>query len=212
MARVRPNRIATNRIGQATAIVATVVAGGATAGVALASPQRSHAAATPPVSQPVRTITAAAINRVPGSLKPGSVVRSSQLGHRVFVDSRDGFALASVGQAQYPAASVDAGRTWRVSGPALHLNAAQAPLAVCEVGALSRRIYFADGCGEVVDATNDGGAHWWRAVFGGTVLGVVGSGARLTAFVAGEGSTGAGALVYASGDGGRHWRLNESAR
>jgi hypothetical protein len=211
MARVRPNRIATNRIAQAIAVLATVVACGAAAVAALASGPPSPPAARAAVSQPVRTMTAEPINRVPGSLKPGSVVRSSQLGHRVFVDSRHGFALASVGQAQYPAASVDAGRTWRVSGPALHLNAAQAPRAVCELGALSRRVYFAAGCGEVVDSTNDGGAHWWRALFGGTVLGVVGSGTRLTAFVAGEGSTGASASVYVSSDGGRHWRLNESA-
>jgi photosystem II stability/assembly factor-like uncharacterized protein len=205
MARVRPNRIATNRIGHATAVLATVVACGATAGVALAS----GLPLGPPVPPPA--ITAAPINRVPGTLKPGRVVGSTQLGHRVFVDARHGFALASVGQAQYPAASVDAGRTWRVSGPALHLNAAQAPFAVCEVGALSRLAYFADGCGGVVvDSTSDGGAHWSRASLGGTVLGVVATGARLTAFVHREGSLGPGALVYVSTDGGRHWRRDEN--
>jgi hypothetical protein len=126
----------------------------------------------------------------------------------VFVDALHGFALVNVGGAQYPAASVNAGGTWRVSGPALHLNAAQAPLVVCEVGALSRRIYFADGCGgEAVDTTGDGGRHWWRAFFGGGVQAVVGSGSRLVAFVAADsgGDSTAVTWVYVSSDGGRHW-------
>ncbi len=96
-----------------------------------------------------------------------------------------------------------------MSGPALHLNAAQAPLVVCEVGALNRRIYFADGCGgETVDTTSDGGKHWWRTFFGGGVQAVLGSGGRLVAFVAVNSASGSSAAtwVYVSSNGGRHWR------
>jgi photosystem II stability/assembly factor-like uncharacterized protein len=147
-----------------------------------------------------------AIARVPGTLHPDTIVRASDLGHRVFVDGAHGFALASVGQAQYPAATVDGGTVWRVSGPALHLDAAQAPLSVCEVGAASRRVYFAYGCGETIDTTDDGGKHWWRTLLDGGSLAVVDDGGRLLALVQGFGeATAALDWAYASSDGGRHW-------
>ncbi len=160
---------------------------------------------------PARTVTARPIARVPGTLKPGSAVGARELGHRVFVDTLHGFALASVGQAQYPAATIDAGKAWRVSGPALHVDAAQGPLNVCEVGAVNRRIYFADGCGEVVDTTNDGGKHWWRASFGGGSLAVVDNGGRLVAFIEGLSASGSTAVtwVYVSSDGGERWHYED---
>jgi hypothetical protein len=205
-------RVASSRIVRpATAILATVVLGVAGAGVTTASGRSTRAAVISGFPSPAHTITAGPIARVPGTLRPGSVVSARELGHRVFVDALHGFALASVGQAQYPAATVNAGRTWRVSGPALHLDAAQAPLAVCEVGALDQRIYFADACGEVVDTTSDGGKHWWRALFGGGVLAVVGSGGRLVAFIeaSSESSPVAVTWVYVSSDGGRHWQYED---
>ena len=195
----------------AAVILATVALGAAAAGVTTASGRPARTSAISAFPSPAPTIIARPIARVAGTLRPGVVVRAAALGHRVFVDAAHGFALASVGQAQYPAATVDAGRTWRVSGPALHLDAAQAPLGVCEVGALDRRVYFADGCGEVVDATSDGGRHWWRAFLGGGVLAVTGSGGRLVAFVEAVSDSGPTALtwVYVSGDGGRHWRYED---
>jgi hypothetical protein len=203
-----PKHVKSGRIARPTLILASAALAAATwMGIATASGQ-SATAVTSSLPSPTPTLTATPIARVPSTLKPGSVVHSRDLGHRVFVDDRHGFALANVGQAQYPAASANAGRTWRVSGPALHLNAAQAPFVVCEVGALSRRVYFADGCGgEVVDTTSDGGRHWWRTLFGGGVQAVVGSGGRLVAFVAvtGEGGPVAVTWVYVSNDGGRHW-------
>jgi hypothetical protein len=127
------------------------------------------------------------------------------------VSTQVGFALAGVGQAQYPAATFNGGRTWRTSGPALHLNAAQAPLGVSEVGALSRQVYFAAGGGEAVDATPDGGKHWYRALFNGGVLSVVGRGGRLLAMIASnEASRPAVNWVYGSNDGGRHWQYEET--
>ncbi len=201
-------RVASSRLMRpATVVLATVVLGAAGAGATAASGQSTGATTTSGFPSPARTVTARPIARVPRTLKPGSTVSARELGNRVFVDTLHGFALASVGQAQYPAATVDAGKTWRVGGPALHLDAAQAPLAVCEVGAVNRRIYFADGCGEVVDTTNDGGKHWWRSSFGGGSLAVVDNDGRLVAFVEAASNSGPTATTwaYVSSDGGRHW-------
>ncbi len=202
--------VASNRFARlATVVLATIVLGAA--GATTASGRSARAAMTSEFPSPARTITARPIARVPGTLRPDSAVGARALGHRVFVDPLHGFALASIGQAQYPAATDDAGKTWRVSGPALHLDAAQGPLAVCEVGAVNQRIYFADGCGEVVDTTNDGGKHWWRSSFGGGSLAVVDNGGRLVAFIeaVSDRSSTAVTWVYVSSDGGRHWRYED---
>jgi hypothetical protein len=169
-----------------------------------ASAQGPVAAAANTASRPSPTITAQPIARTPHTARPGQLVGQRQLlGNRVFINRQHGFALAGIGQAQYPAASNDGGKTWRVSGPALHLDAAQAPLVVEQVGALSQRVYFAFG-GEAVDTTNDGGSRWWRAFLGGSVEAVVPSAGRLLAFVLAPGGS-PSTLVYASSDGGRHW-------
>ena len=44
-------------------------------------------------------------------------------------------------------ATSDGGKTWKTDGPALHLHAAQAPLAVVFIGALNRKTVFAWGAG-----------------------------------------------------------------
>jgi hypothetical protein len=162
----------------------------------------AHATAAPPAAQ--RTLTGGLISRRPGTLGPGTIVRSGKLFKRVFLDSQHGFALAGVGQAQYPAATSNGGRTWRTSGPALHVNAAQAPLVVNEVGVLSRKVYFAAGGGEVVDATPDGGKHWYQTLFGGGVLGAIPANGKLLAVIASY-ETPVSTWVYGSSDGGKTW-------
>src|SRR5215469_3315389 len=94
--------------------------------VAVAALAATSAASTP---KPPKTVTAHKITRPPGTLKPGSVVSSSSLvGPRTFVNGHgDGFALANTQQAQYPAATTDGGHTWKTDGPALHVDALQAP-------------------------------------------------------------------------------------
>ncbi|MFI4989843.1 MAG: hypothetical protein ACHQHO_02855 [Solirubrobacterales bacterium] len=203
-------RSATNRLSPVTAISTILALGATCVGVAAATTVSPR----PPVPSinaiSAAIVTAIPIARVPNTLRPGHVVRSSTLSHRLFVDNTHGFALANVSEAQYPAATVNGGRTWRVNGPALHLNAAQAPFVVCEVGALDRRNYWAEGCdGEVVDTTNDGGRHWWRSSFEGGVLTVVSSSARLLVFleIITPGSASATIQVYASTDKGRHWHF-----
>jgi hypothetical protein len=187
------------RVRMPTAALAAVLVGS----IAAAS-----AAAAPP-----QTITASRITRPNGTLAPGSSVRASNLGQRVFVNANRGFALADVGGAQYPAASVNGGRTWKTNGPALHLNAAQAPLVVLDVGAANAHTFYAFGGGQVVGVTSDGGATWWRANLGDVVLAVVprvsGGLIAIAQNATGSGSN-ATTVVYVSTDGGRHWKLNKN--
>lgn len=195
------------RIGRSMATVAAVAATGAIA--ALATSVATAASGVAAAGQ--TTVTGSLITRPPHTLAPGSAVRASALtGQRVFLDATHGFALAGVGQAQYPAATTNGGRTWQTDGPALHLDAAQAPLAVTEIGAAGRRTIFAYGSGQVIDATSDGGRHWYRALFNGLPMAVVRNGrGHLVAFVDGE--TGAnGTWQYVSKNGGRTWRLDST--
>ena len=87
------------------------------AAVALAVAAMSASAATGGhgvASAGQTTVTGTLITRPARTLAPGTAVRSNELvGQRVFVDAAHGFALASVGQAQYPAATSNGGRTWR---------------------------------------------------------------------------------------------------
>lgn len=185
--------------------VAAIALGAAAIGASGATAARGHAAAGQ------RTVTGTLIPRNARTLAPGSAVRANELvGQRVFLDGGHGFALASVGQAQYPAATTNGGRTWRTDGPALHLNAAQAPLAVTQIGAAGRRTVFAYGSGQVIDATSDGGAHWYRALFLGQPMAVVRNAfGHLVAFVDGE-TGGNSTTQYVSKNGGRTWRVDST--
>jgi len=188
----------------ATLAVAGVALGWTALGAATAS---THSAA---VDAP-KTVTASLIKRQKGTLAPGTTVPSADLGQRVFPTAADGFALASLDQAEYPAATTDGGKTWTTDGPALHLDAAQAPLSVTEVGAAGRKTFFAYGTGQVVDITSDAGKHWWRATFLGLVVAVARTlSGHLAVFeqVSSGASPSAVTLQYVSTDGGRHWRYS----
>lgn len=188
-------------------VVAGVVVGATTLGfgsigVSGASTRASAAATKPPL-----VVRAGRIRQRTGTLAPGTRVRSTQVaGQRVFTDAKHGFALASVGQADYPVATSDGGKTWKTNGPALHLHAAQAPLAVAFIGAVNRRTVFAWGGGQVIDTTRDGGNSWYGALFtNGSPIAVVHDfGGRLLAFVGSFNGT--KIWQYVSKDGGRTWR------
>lgn len=147
--------------------------------------------------------------------RPGTIVSSSNLGVRVFVNAKDGFALATTslgGATTYPAATVNAGKTWRIDGPHFHVSAANAPNVVTQIGAAGPATCFAyggPGGAESVVVTSDGGKQWWRAYLPGVpeavVYGPVGTtGARgLLAFVQAGPSE---IWAYVSTDGGRRWR------
>jgi hypothetical protein len=177
-----------------------------TAGVVAAVVLGLSSLAVAAAAKPAKTVKAARVTRRPGTLAPDSTVRpSAVVGQRVFTDGKHGFALASLPGADYPVATADGGKTWKTDGPALHLHAAQAPLAVTFVGAVNRKTLFAWGGGQVIDATSDGGKHWYSALFtqGSPVAVVRDLRGQLLAFVASLSSS--GTWKYLSRDGGRTW-------
>jgi hypothetical protein len=189
-----------------TAVLTLAVSAGAL-GWAIAEASVAPAAAT----GPPKTVNASRITRPAHTLAPGSTVATNNIfGNRVFTDATHGFALVDKGQAQYPAATTNGGRTWKTDGPALHLDAAQAPLAVSNIGAASRRTIFAWGSGQAVDVTSDGGRQWYRAMFQGLPVAVAKNPqGHLVAFVdsSGHGSGGV-TSQYVSKDGGKSWHLD----
>lgn len=192
------------RILVTAVVVAAVIVGLSSLGVSAASTHGTAAAAKPP-----KTVRAGRVTRQPHTLAPGTAVRPAAVfGQRVFTDGKHGFALASLHSADYPVATSDRGKTWRTDGPALHLDAAQGPLAVAFVGAASRKTLFAWGGGNVIDTTSDGGKHWYRALFQGSPVAVAPDlEGHLLAFVA----SGSGPpSPYLSRDGGRTWRYQRA--
>jgi hypothetical protein len=192
----------------ATAVVAGVAA--ALGGALTVGPIRAHAAAA--TQTPPRVLTRRMRPRL-GAVAPGTRVNSSALfGNRVFANAGDGFALARVGSAQYPARSTDGGQTWRIDGPQLHVDAADGPEAVGYVGVASARTFFAYGS-SVVDVTANGGRTWWEAFMSGLVMAVAQSPRNeLVAYVqqsvSNDRANPAVTQQYVSRDGGRHWRYS----
>lgn len=211
------SHISTRRLGGATLAFPTrAVANAVTASViilgisaALVDPGGAWAASHAPAIVKGEALPASS----PAPYKPaGTVVSSSRVGMRVFINNSHGFALATgVAQADYPVATADGGRTWRIAGPVLHRNAANAPDVVTQVGAARSATYFAyggPGGGNSVAVTRDGGKHWWRAYLYGAVYAVVPihtvSGASgLLAFGNGPGA-------YCTSNGGRVWHYKSS--
>jgi hypothetical protein len=163
------------------------------------------------------TITGRQIAWRPGELRAGERVSAATLDIRVFEDARHGWALAFVGNAQYPALTADGGVTWRIAGPALHVDAAQGGAGVGQIdvpsphtGPVDDSTAFAWGGvtpDPVVDVTLDGGHHWWSTLLPGTVLFVGNKGRELVANVYGTvAGSGSGAWAYVTRDG-RHWSL-----
>lgn len=197
----------TRLLGSLPAVLAAVVAGAGGVWCGLQQPAAAAAAA--------RATASVTATQLPADKPPfrraGSIVSSSTLGVRVFVNAKDGFALATLSGTTYPAATVDAGRTWRIDGPHFHVSAANAPNVVTQLGAAGTATYFAYGGpegGESIVVSTDAGKHWWRAYMPGVpmavVYGAVGSSGRrgLLAFVRSGPSE---ISTYVSTDGGRHW-------
>lgn len=194
----------------AAAVVAVVVVSSVVIAGSVSGPAARAGGSRPPTSVVATRLPA----DMPPFSRPGTIVSSNDLGIRVFVNARDGFALATTslgGGTTYPAQTVNAGRSWRIDGPHFHVSAANAPDVVTQVGAASPATYFAyggPGGAESVVVTSDDGKQWWRAYLPGVpeavVYGPVGTaGARgLLAFVQAGSSE---VWAYVSTDGGRHW-------
>ena len=168
------------------------------------------AAAALASGSPPSNVTVSVISNSPGTPAPGTVVPSMEIGgNRVFVNDTDGFALAAGVQSQFPVATTDGGTTWKVIGPALHINAAQAPLVVSNIGAASTKTIYAYGGGQAADVTTDGGKTWYRALFQGLVE-------QMTTNLHGhlvvyeQFQSGSPVQMYVSKDGGRHWKLTKA--
>jgi hypothetical protein len=196
----------------ATALIASMLDVGL--GAASAGANRAPAARAATAS-PARELTGHRLRPRAGAVRPGTRVRSSQVfGDRVFADAKIGFALAGVREAQYPARSTDGGRIWRIDGPQVHVDAADAPEAVSRVGVGGTRTFFAYGS-SAVDVTTDGGRTWWETFLGELVMSVVpGPGNELIAYVQQSVNNGTNSPAttwqYVSRDGGRHWRYSTS--
>ena len=154
-----------------------------------------------------KTVKGGVLTVRPGTLKPGSSVPASDVvSPRVFVNANDGFALVSAGQAQYAGATTDGGKTWKTDSPALHVDAAQAPLSVSELGATNAKTIYAYGSGQAVDVTTNGGKTWYIALFQGLVEAVVpGQGSHLVTYA--QPNAGSAVQQYVSKNGGRTWTL-----
>jgi photosystem II stability/assembly factor-like uncharacterized protein len=187
----------------ATVLAAAITAASASLGAASPSARLARAAS---VKAP-KKLTGARITRPEHTLKPGKIVHPSSLGQRVYVNAHDGFALAAVGQAQYPAETTDGGASWKTFGPALHVNAAQAPLAVTSVGAANAHTVYYYGAGQAVDVTSDGGKTWWRTLCSELSLAVVPGVSGRLVWITQDSPRGGAALTwpYESTDGGRVW-------
>lgn len=203
------------RRGERLVVVAIAVAvGGAAGGCAQSSKYslRSRTHTSPKTSIPPRHLTASRIRPRPGwpTVAAGTVVRSSDLfTNRVFANASDGFALVNRDQAQYPARTVDGGRSWRIDGPQLHVDAADGPEGLGYVGLVGRRTFFAYGS-SVVDVTTNAGHTWWETHLGELVVAVVPApGNELVAYVQQQldsfSMSPAVTWQYVSVDGGRHW-------
>ena len=198
----------------AAAAALALATSGIVVGISLAS-DRSPAA---DVASPPATVTATAlpVSSPPPNFKPvGTVVRSSSVGVRVFINANNGIALntnASLNGVTYPVATVNGGKTWRIDGPELHVPAANAPDVVTQVGAASPAMYFVyggPGGGNSVNVSTNAGKRWWRAYLGGVVYAVVpfDTGARTQKLIAFTELPGA----YYSTNGGKTWHYTKSA-
>ena len=198
-------------VRRVAAVIATVsIAGcGASAGTSSQSPAPARSAHVP--SQPRMVVAVRIRSGAFRTIKPGTPVDSKQLTTRVFADAGHGFALFDNRAGEtFPATTTDGGRVWRIAGPVLHAPAAQGALAVTQVGTAGPGRYMAFGDGSVVDVTNDGGKHWWRAGLGDEVPAVIASGRELIAFAQEQEPTARETLhavvwAYRSTDGGRVW-------
>lgn len=189
------------------------VAAAVVVGASAAAPRPRSLPVPAPGPAPPAHLTARRLRPRPGATTPGTIVaRSALFTDRVFAGDRIGFALANGNNAQYPALTTDGGRTWRIDGPQVHVDAADGAEGVGAVGIAGPRTFFAYGS-SAVDVTTNGGRAWWETFLGELVMAVVpGPGHALIAYVQQSVTTAAASPAvtwqYVSADGGRHWNYS----
>lgn len=201
-----------NPVKRVAAALTILVLSAAVVAVSSVSDRSSAAAAAP---KPPATVTATRLppSDIPPLARRGTIVRSSQLSIRVFLNAHNGFALATDrAGTTYPAATTNGGKTWRVDGSHFHVAAANAPNVVTQLGAASRATYFAyggPGGGNSACVTTDGGKHWWRAYLPGIPVAIVYSRVTTPAQLVALAEYGSSRFwVYVSSDGGHHWHYH----
>jgi hypothetical protein len=211
-----PQQSGSKRVKAVSAAVVAVALSAIIVGIASASGRTPAVAA----SSPPATVTATALPKSSSPpFKPvGTIVSAASVGNssnlgpvpRVFVGSQDGVSMGtsrSLGGVTYPVATVNGGKTWRIDGPELHVQAANAPNVVTQVGAASPATYFIYGGpmgANSVNVTTNGGKQWYRAYLGGVVDAVAATNSEdLYAFIGAPGA-------YYSNNGGRTWHYNTS--
>jgi hypothetical protein len=197
----RRRRLKASMVLLAGAAVAAVLA----TAFSSSAPAQDRAARHPPA---VRRLRAARLRSDTGRLRPGTVVNRKRVGERIFADGRHGFALGWVSSTLVPVSTRDGGRLWRIDGPRLYREAADAPAAISNIGLVVPRMFYAYGP-SVVDVTPDGGPGWWQTFFDGFVVAVVpGSHVDLVAYVQPFQSRANPRVTYqyVTRDGGRHWQ------
>jgi hypothetical protein len=114
-----------------------------------------------------------------GILPPGTPLPVADIHRRASATREVIFALATVSSQDgsvgtgYPAISTDAGRSWRIDGPASSGGPAAGASAVSDVGAMSPETAYTWGAfGNFVEVTMDAGRHWWVSAFGAGVCSV----------------------------------------
>ncbi len=193
----------------AVAVLANVTPGAA---AGLRAKPATASSTSKGTSAPPKLIVAHKLKPRAHAAPVGTELKQSALGTRVFANAKVGFALAAYKQATYPARTTDGGKVWRINGPQLHINAADAPEAVSFVGLTSSHTYYAYGA-QVVDVTSNGGRTWWEAFLGEAVVAVSpGFGHDLLAYAQGGPHTSNDKDVptwqYVSGDGGQRWHYS----
>lgn len=158
----------------------------------------------------VRLLSARRIRPQPGALRPGTKVGQKGIGERIYSNGRDGFALAQETSTLYPVSTVNGGRSWRIDGPWLYREAADAPAVVGDTGLVLPRTFYAYGP-SVIDVTPNGGRVWWQTFIpNGLLVAVVPSpkGHVLALVQQTRRHHRLLTLQYVSRDGGRHWRYS----
>ena len=203
------------RLGKPAAAIVTVLTLSLAVVAAFWVSDRSSAAAAAPKPPALVPATRLRADKPPFS-PAGTIVSSSKLGIRVFVNDKNGFALATDrAGTTYPAATVNGGKTWRIDGPHFHVAAANAPNVVTQVGAAGPATYFAyggPGGGNSACVTTDGGKHWWRAYLPGTPVAIVYSHVTSPAELVALAQYGPAQFwAYVSSDGGHHWHDHKAS-
>jgi hypothetical protein len=158
-------------------------------------------------------------SRLPfGALITHSMLKSGSITSKVLFDSY-GYALATIGNYEYPVSTTNIGQRWRIAGNYFNIVTASGMSAggtPTSISVFSQEIAIAFRAGDILSGmnssiyvTDDAGRRWYVASLPGTVHGVESTQTtqnhlKVWAIVY-PSSTSGEKSTYSSLDGGRHW-------